>query len=90
MRTTLSMWRLFLLLGALISSSPLQAAWEARRVDTHTDYNSTRLEGDLAAYEKEGDIYLYRISSGIGTRVTHDSYAAVDLIIDLDEEGLWY
>ena len=87
---TPSLCRIFLLLGALISYSPAQAAWETRRVDTHTDYDSTRLEGDLAAYEKEGDIYLYRISSGIGTRVTRDSYAAVDLIIDLEEEGLWY
>ena len=85
-----SMCGSFLLLGALISHSPLQAAWETRKVDTHTDNNSTRLAGDLAAYEKEGDIYLHRISSGIGTRITHDSYATADLTIDLEEEILWY
>lgn len=81
---------LFLLLAALVSDSTAQAAWKTRKVDTHTNRNSTRLEGDLAAYEKEGDIYLHRISSGVGTRITHDSHAATDLIIDLEEETLWY
>jgi hypothetical protein len=84
------MCSLILLLGALVSYSPLQAAWDTRKVDTRTASNSTRLEGDLAAYEKEGDIYLYRISSGMGTRITHDSHATADLIIDLEEEILWY
>jgi hypothetical protein len=79
-----------LLLFILVASAPLQAAWDTRKVDTHTASNSTRLEGDLAAYEKEGDIYLHRISSGIGRRITHDSHAAADLIIDLEEESLWY
>ena len=81
---------LFPLLGALISYSPAQAAWETRRVDTHTAGDSTRLEGDLAAYEKEGDIYLHRISSAVGTRITHDACATADLIIDLEGGILWY
>lgn len=87
---TLTLCSLFLLLVTLVSCSPAQAAWETRKVDTHTGYDSTRLAGDLAAYEKEGDIYLHRVSSGARTRVTHDSYAAADLIIDLEEETLWY
>jgi hypothetical protein len=89
MRTS-SMCGLLLLLGALISFSTAQAAWKTRKVDTHTDKNSTRLEADLAAYEKEGDIYLHRISSGVRTRITHDSFDTADLIIALEDETLWY
>jgi|GEM_PF-6052345 len=89
MRPT-SMCGVLLLLGTLIPYSTAQGAWGILKVDSHTDNDSTRLAGDLAAYEKEGDIYLHRISSGIGTRVTHDSYATADLIIDLEEESLWY
>ena len=89
MRTP-SMCMFLLLVGALVSHAPARATWEIRKVDTHTDDSSTRLEGDLAAYEKEGDIYLHRISSGIGTRITHDSHAATDVIIDLEEGTLWY
>lgn len=90
MRTPSSMCSLFLLLGTLISYPPAQAAWQTRKVDTHTDHSSTRLGGDLAAYEKEGDIFLHRISSGVGTRITYDSYATADMIIDLEGEILWY
>jgi hypothetical protein len=79
-----------LLLATLVFASPAQAAWQTLKVDSRTADDSTRLEEDLVAYEKEGDIYLYRISSGSGTRVTHDSYAPGDRIIALEDGILWY
>jgi hypothetical protein len=68
----------------------LDAAWEIRKIDGGTSLSSTKLDGDLAAYEKDGDIYLYRFSSGLLTPVTQDLHDPVDLIIDLKEEKLWY
>ncbi len=86
----ISACRLSLLLCVLFSGSPLHAAWEIRKIDTNTHDNSTRLKEDLAAYRKEGDLYLHRISSGVGTRVTHDSYDRKDSPLGLEQENLWY
>jgi hypothetical protein len=80
----------FLLLVIFVSAVPLQAAWEIRQIDEDRSISSVELVGDLAAYEKEGDIYLYRISTGQRVQVTHDRYAPTDLIIELDRDILWY
>ena len=81
---------LLLALSTLLGSTPIDAAWEIRRIDTGAGLSSTRLDGDLAAYEKSGDIYLYRFSSGQLTPLTHDLNDPTDLIIDLNEEKLWF
>jgi hypothetical protein len=81
---------LLLALSILLSSTPLNAAWEIRRIDAGAGLSSTRLDGDLAAYEKSGDIYLYRFSSGQLTPLTQDLSDPADLIIDLNEEKLWF
>jgi hypothetical protein len=84
--------RLGLLLGlsTLLGSTPLDAAWDIRRIDAGTGLSSTRLDGDLAAYEKSGDIYLYKFSSGQLTPLTQDLNDPVDLIIDLNGEKVWF
>ena len=89
MRQTLRLG-LLLALSTLLSPTPLDAAWELHKIDAGTSLSSTRLDGDLAAYEKDGDIYLYRFSSGLRTPVTQDLHDPVDLIIDLEAEKLWY
>ena len=89
MRTT-SLCGALLALTTLSLPVPLHAAWETLKIDTDTHISSIELAGDLAAYEKQGDIFLYRISSGHLTRVTQDLHDMEDLIIGLDAETLWY
>ena len=79
-----------LLLFLLVTPVPLEAVWKTVKIDTDTRILSMALAGDLAAYEKQGDIILYRISSGQRTQVTLDAYDPEDLIIGLDREILWY
>ncbi len=78
---------LFLL---LLAPNPLQAAWETVKVDSDARIGSIALSGDLEAYEKQGDIFLYRISSGRRIQVTLDADDPEDLILGLGRETLWY
>ena len=77
-------------LTALPPPIPLQAAWETFRIDRGESLSSMMLKGDLAAYRKDGDLYLYRFSTDRWTRVTEDSYARTNRIIGLTTETLWY
>lgn len=89
MRSTFP-WLLLFGLSAAFPGSPLEAAWQLHKIDGHTHLDSTRLDGDLVTYEKQGDIYAYRFSSGSLTPVTQDLYEPTDWMIDLEEEKLWY
>ncbi len=85
--------RIFMPLSLLfvpVTPAPLHAAWETLKIDTHTMISSVELADNLAAYEKEGDILLYQISSGTLTNVTQDAREKEDTIIGLDEDILWY
>jgi len=79
-----------LLVFLLVAPVPLQAAWETVKIDTGAQISPIRLDGDLAAYEKQGDIFVHRISSGHLTRVTQDMHDKEDRIIGMDGETLWY
>jgi hypothetical protein len=79
-----------LLLFLLVPPAPVHAAWETLRIDADTNIPSIELDGELAAYEKQGDLFLYRISSGQLTRVTQDLHDMEDRIIALQAETLWY
>jgi hypothetical protein len=86
-----TLWPWFLLaLSILLNPTPLAADWELRKIDADTSLSSTKLDGDLAAYERDGDIHLFRFSSQLLTRVTQDLNDPVDLIIDLNREKLWF
>ncbi len=80
------------LLVVLLLAAPLpaQAAWETVKIDTDTSIPEIELDGDLAAYEKQGDIFVHRISAGRLTRVTRDGHDREDRIIGLDAPTLWY
>jgi hypothetical protein len=81
---------LFLLLLPQVISAPAQADWETLRIDAGSEVASIELAEDLAAYEMDGDIRLYRIPSTGPTRVSRDAYDPEDFIIGLDADRLWY
>ena len=89
MRSTF-LWVLLFGSSAAFPWTPLEAAWRLCSIDRDTRLSSTRLDGDLVTYEKRGDIYAYRFSSGSLTPVTQDAYERTDSMIDLEEEKLWY
>jgi hypothetical protein len=81
---------LLLLVLLPVLHAPAHAAWETLRIDAGSRVSCVELAEDLAAYEMDGDIRLYRIPSTGPTRVTRDAYDPEDFIIGLDTDSLWY
>lgn len=54
------------------------------------DVYDSRLDGDIVAYEKGQDIYLYRFSTGANWAVTHDGPFVRDDLLGTEAGVVWF
>jgi len=79
---------LLLLLVLPAPSQSLEASWTVVQIAGNAD--NSRLDGDDVVYDRADDIVLYQISTARYLPVTQDGSAAVDEVLGMEGNWLWF